>query len=40
VDLARMWKELGVSEVGDGVAFDEGAALAGLRRAVTHSPPK
>jgi predicted metalloprotease with PDZ domain len=35
VDLEAMWKRLGVRADADGVRFDDGAPLAGLRRAIT-----
>jgi predicted metalloprotease with PDZ domain len=35
VDLAALWSRLGVRRLGDGVAFDDGAPLAVIRRAVT-----
>jgi hypothetical protein len=35
VDLAALWKRLGVSLAGGRVVFDEGAPLSGVRRAIT-----
>ena len=35
VDLERVWRELGVHEVGEGVASDDRAPLAPVRRAMT-----
>ena len=39
VDLAALWQRLGVRLEGDGVAFDERAPLAALRRAMTTTTP-
>jgi len=36
VDLAATWRDLGVSRSGESVAFDDGAPLAYVRRAITH----
>lgn len=35
VDLAELWKELGVEGVGEGIHFKEDAPLAAVRRAIT-----
>jgi hypothetical protein len=35
VDLAALWRELGIGESSAGVVLDEHAPLAGLRRAIT-----
>jgi len=35
VDLARVWHELGVHVEGTGVAFDDNAPEAAIRRAIT-----
>ncbi len=37
-DLAGLWKRLGVKLTSDGVEFDDGAPLAGIRRAITTLP--
>lgn len=37
VDLVGLWKELGVSMSGGQVRFDDGAPLAGIRRAMVSS---
>lgn len=34
VDLTALWKELGVSRVGDTAVFDDSASLAAIRRAI------
>ncbi len=34
VDLAALWKELGVERQGDGAVFDDHAPLAAIRRAI------
>ena len=39
VDLATLWKELGVREQGGKVSLDDAAPEAALRRAVTPRPP-
>jgi hypothetical protein len=38
VDLAALWKSLGVSERGGSIAFDDGAPLAAVRRGITGEP--
>lgn len=35
VDLDALWQQLGVRKSGEGVWLDDGAALAGIRRAIT-----
>ncbi len=37
-DLAALWSRLGVRRTGGGVAFDETAPLAAIRRAITRAP--
>jgi len=39
VDLAKMWKELGIREEGGQIMFDDAAPLAGVRRAIMTSLP-
>jgi hypothetical protein len=39
VDLAKMWKELGIREEGGKILFDDAAPLAGVRKAITARPP-
>jgi hypothetical protein len=38
VDLDALWRELGVSMIGDDVVFDDAAPLASVRRAITAPP--
>jgi predicted metalloprotease with PDZ domain len=38
VDLATLWKRLGVARDGDSVSFDEAAPLAAIRKAIDGSP--
>ncbi len=38
VDLATLWKRLGVARDGDTVSFDEAAPLAAIRKAIDGSP--
>ena len=38
VDLAGLWKQLGVIRDGDGVRFDDHAPLAAIRQAITRTP--
>ncbi|MGY4158798.1 hypothetical protein ACVINW_004640 [Bradyrhizobium sp. USDA 4461] len=38
-DLAALWRDLGITLQGDGVAFDDGAPLAAIRKAITAAPP-
>jgi hypothetical protein len=38
VDLAALWKELGVESDGQAIHFREDAPLAGIRRAITNGP--
>jgi hypothetical protein len=40
VDLAKLWKRLGVKLVGDKAVFDDGAPLATVRRAILEPPRK
>lgn len=40
VDLAGLWKRLGVLLESGNIAFDDSAPLAAVRRAITASPPK
>ena len=35
VDLAALWRRLGVRGAGDSVSFDDQAPLAGIRRSMT-----
>jgi len=37
-DLVRLWKRLGVKLTSNGVEFDDDAALAGIRKAITAPP--
>lgn len=37
-DLAALWKRLGVKLTSDGAEFDDGAPLAGIRKAITAPP--
>jgi len=39
VDLAKMWKELGIREEGGKIVFDDAAPLAGVRKAITRRLP-
>ncbi|MEO5764022.1 MAG: hypothetical protein ABIR52_01830 [Casimicrobiaceae bacterium] len=38
VDLARLWRRLGVGVAGNTVVFDDSAPLASVRQAITRSP--
>jgi hypothetical protein len=37
VDLDALWRQLGVQKSGDAIVLDDGAPLAGIRRAITAS---
>jgi hypothetical protein len=37
VDLDALWQQLGVRKNGETVSLDDGAPLAGIRRAITAS---
>jgi hypothetical protein len=39
VDLADLWRQLGVSVRGDDIVFDDDAPLAAMRKAITAAPP-
>jgi hypothetical protein len=39
VDLAALWKSLGVAEVGGKMVYDDSAPLAAVRRGITAKPP-
>jgi hypothetical protein len=38
VDLPRLWQRLGIKSSGKALVFDDGAPLAGVRRAITERP--
>jgi predicted metalloprotease with PDZ domain len=34
-DLAALWRELGLKQIGEGIEFDDTAPLSAIRRAIT-----
>jgi hypothetical protein len=34
-DLAALWRDLGVTRIGEDIEFDDGAPLAAIRKAIT-----
>jgi hypothetical protein len=39
VDLAALWRELGIAQVGDRIVLDDGAPSAQWRRMIVMGPP-